>query len=145
MEYFRQINRQTLLILSLLILLSLLTVQGVNLHVHSLDHGHGDHQSHVHMIDEADGHSHLSKAHFTHDTSHNDHHGGSISEIDISSDGVLKKASSSIFAIALIIFLLALLIFAPSRQLIVGRWHERKLFSYRYYSLSPPLRAPPQH
>jgi len=145
MEYFRQINRQTLLILSLLISLSLLSAQGVNLHVHSLDHGHDDHQGHAHAIDEADGHSHLSKAHFTHDTSHDDHHNGVISEIDISSDGVLKKASSSIFAIALIVFLFALLVLTPSLQLIVGRWHERKLFSYRYYSLSPPLRAPPQH
>jgi len=144
MKLFRQTNRHALLLLSLLLSVSLLCAQELGLHVHSLDHGHGDHHSHAHAIDEAAGHAHLSKAHFAQDTSHNDHHDGTVSEVDISPDGLLKNASNNIFAIALIAFFFVLVMFVPSRQL-VRCCRESKLTLHRYYLLSPPLRAPPQH
>lgn len=144
MEFFRRINKRTLLLWSLLLGLSLLCAQGVGLHVHNVDHGHDEHQSHVHATDEADDHAHMSKAHFTHDTSHNDHHDDVASEIDVSPDGFLKNSSNNILAIALIAFFFILVLFVSSRQL-VHCCRESKLILHRYYLLSPPLRAPPQH
>ena len=133
---------------SLLLSLALLCAQGVKLHVHHLDHGHDNHpnnyHSHIHAIDKAGDHDHLSKAHFTHDTSHNDHHDGVVSEVDISPDGVLKNANYSVFALALFALFFTLVIFVSSRQL-VQRCRESKLILRSYYLLSPPLRAPPQY
>jgi len=144
MEFFRRINKRTLLLWSLLLCLSLLCAQGVVLHVHSMDHGHDDQQSHIHAADEANDHAHMSKAHFTHDTSHNDHHDSVASEIDVSPDGLLKNSSNNIFAIALISFFFILVMFVPSQRLI-HCCRESKLILHRNYVLSPPLRAPPQH
>jgi len=144
MEYFRRINKRTLLLWSLLLSLSLLCAQGAGLHVHSVDHGHDELQSHIHGADEADDHTHMSKAHFTHDTSHNDHHDDVVSEIDVSPEGLLKNASNNIFSIALFTFFFILVMFVSSRQLIYCR-REGKLILDKYYLLSPPLRAPPQY
>ena len=88
--------------MSLLLSLLLLCAQGVGLHVHNLDHGHDDNQSH--------GHAHVSQAHFAHDTSHKGHQGNVTSEIDVSPDGLLKIASNNVFAIALITFFFILII-----------------------------------
>lgn len=123
--------------------LSLLCVQGAKLHVHNLNHGH-HHDDHVHAIDNADNHAHLSKAHFAHDTSHGDHHKGVISAVDISPDGVLKNTNNSLFFLALGIFFFTLVIFVASQRL-VQHCREGKLIFHEYYVLSPPLRAPPQH
>ncbi len=142
MNSFRQRNRRTLLLWSLLLCLALLFAQGVKLHVHSLDHGHDNHHSHA--INEAGDHGHLSKAHFTHDTSHNDHHDGVVSEVDISPDGLLKNVQNNFFAIALFALFFTLMTFVSSRQL-VQYCRESKLILHSYYVLSPPLRAPPQH
>jgi len=149
MTFFRLTNKPVLLLWSLLLSLSLLCAQGAKLHTHNLDHGHNDHpndyHSHIHsIIDEAGDHGHLSKAHFTHDTSHNDHHDGVISEVDISPDGLLKNANDNVFEIVLFALFFTLMIFVSSRQL-VQRCRESKLILHRYYVLSPPLRAPPQH
>lgn len=144
MEFLRRINKRTLLLWSLLLCLSLLCAQGVGLHVHSMDHGEDHHQSHIHAADEANDHAHMSKVHFTHDISHNDHHDSVVSEIDVNPDGLLKNSSNNIFAIALISFFFILLMFVSSRQLVHCR-RESKLTPNRYYLLTPPLRAPPQH
>lgn len=144
MKFFRQTNRRVLLVLSLVFSLALLCVQGVGLHVHNLDHDHGDHHGHAHAIDDTGEHAHLSKAHFAQDTSHSDHHDGAVSEVDISPDGLLKNSSNNIFAIALIAFFFIFAMFVSSRQW-VHRGRESKLVLYRRYVLSPPLRAPPQH
>ena len=143
MECCRRIIKQTSLLWSLLLSLSLLCAQGVGLHVHSLENGHDD-LNHVHAADLFDSHSYMGKAHLVLDTSHSDHHDSSVSEIDIKPDGVLKKAGNNIFAIALIVFLVTFLVFTSSRQLI---FHQReiKLVLRKYYTLSPPLRAPPQY
>jgi len=126
MEFFRQINKRTLLLWSLLLSLSLLCVQGAKLHVHDLDHGH------------------LSKAHFTHDTSHHDHSDGIISEINLSSEGVLKKAHNNTVAIALLVFFFTLTAFFSSPQR-TQHYRENKPILYEQHLLSPPLRAPPLH
>ncbi len=142
MRFFRQTNRRALLVLSLLLSLALLCAQEVRLHVHSLDHNHGDHLSH--SIDDAGGHAHLSKAHFAQDMSHSDHHDGAVADVDISPDGLLKNFNDNIFAVALIAFFFALLLFVSSRQF-VHHSREGKLILHRRYVLSPPLRAPPQY
>lgn len=156
MNCFRQINQRSLLLWSLFLSLSLLSAQGVGLHVHNLDHGHDEHpneypnesstkyHSHTHTIDEADSHNHLSKAHFSHDTSHNDHHDGTASEVDLSPDGVLKNTHSNIFAIALFAFFFTLIPVVSSGQF-MQRCRDNKLTIKEYYLFSPPLRAPPQH
>ncbi|MCF6336458.1 MAG: hypothetical protein L3J84_00695 [Gammaproteobacteria bacterium] len=131
---------------ALLLSLALLCAQGTKLHVHNLDHGHNNHliNDHTHdAIDKAANHSYLSKAHFTHDTSH-DHHGSVVSEVDISPDGVLKNTNNSVFSIALFALFFTLITFISSRQL-VQRCRESKLTLHSDYLLSPPLRAPPQH
>jgi len=143
MKFFHRINKRTLLLWSLLLSLSLLCTQGVGLHVHNVDHGHDDHLSNIYAIDGANDHADMSNAHFTHDTSHNDHHDGLESEFDISPDGLLKY-TNHIFAIALIVFLVTLVMPVSSRRLIHYR-RENDFILHRYYVLSPPLRAPPQH
>ncbi len=128
---------------SLLLSLALLCAQGAILHVHNLHHGQGDFYTdhHAHAIDEASDHGHLSKAHFTHDTSH-EHHGGVMSEVDITPDRLSKSANNSVFSIALFALFFTLMAFVSSRQL-VQRSRENKLVPHRFYVLSPPLRAPP--
>lgn len=142
MEFFRRVNKRLLLLWGLLLFLSLLCVQGVALHIHSLDYGHGDHHNYSHAIEEESGHAHLSKAHFTHDTSHNDNHDGTVSEIDVSPDGLLKKSSKNISSMALIAFFFILVMFVSSLQLI-HRCSESRRSPQRFYFLNPPLRTPP--
>ncbi|NOY70832.1 MAG: hypothetical protein GXP14_00395 [Gammaproteobacteria bacterium] len=141
MNFFRQMNKKTLLLWSLLLSLSLLCAQSVKLHVHNLDHEHNEFQSHSHDTDEVQDHTHLSKAHFVHDTSHGNQHDG-VSEIDISPDGLLNKASSSLVVIALFIFFFTLARFV-SLPTFVQLFRKNKLIIQEHYVLSPPLRAPP--
>ncbi len=143
MDFFRQIDRRILLLWALLLSLALLCAQGgAKLHVHDLDHGHDDHHSHHHPVDEMADHSHLSKAHFIHDTSHNDHHNGVASEIDVAPDGLLKNSNDNIFPITLFALFFTLITFVPSRWL-VTYYRENKRVLHNRYLLSPPLRAPP--
>ncbi len=134
MDSFRQTNRKILLLWSLFLSLALLCAQSINLHVHDLDHTHG--------ADELSGHTHLSKAHFAHDISH-DHHYGEVSELDVSPDGVVKNLNHSAFAIALFVIFFSLIAFVSSRH-VHQRRRKDKLIHHDYL-LSPPLRAPPQY
>ena len=142
MEYFRQKNKQTLMIWSLLLSFSLLCAQEMSLHTHDLEHV--NEQSHLYAMENGNDHKQLNAAHFSHDTSHDDHHDSEISEVDISPVGVLKNTKTHIFALALIVFVFMLVIFSASRQLIISRRKNRYVIHKRYI-LSPPLRAPPQH
>jgi len=156
MRYFRQINKQTLLSLSLLLALALLCAQGVVLHFHQLDHGHDDshRHSHSHSIVDSDiadasfaqnsDHSHLSDVHYAHDSSHNDHHNGVVSEVNITPDGLLKSANHHVLTLALFAFLVSLMVFGFSRQC-VQRCRESTLILRSFSFLSPPLRAPPPY
>jgi len=142
MEYFRQINKQTLLIWSVLLSFSLLCAQEMSLHTHDLEHA--NEQSHLYAIENGNDHKHFSAAHFSHDISHDDHHNSEISEVDISPVGVLKNTKTQIFALALIVFIFILVNYYAPRQLIISRRKSRYVIHKRYI-LSPSLRAPPQH
>ncbi len=142
MGFFRRIDRPTLLLWSLLLSLLLLCSQGATLHLHSLDHGQDKHLSHAHATDEASDHTHLSKAHYAHDSSHDEHHDVVLSEVDVSPNGVLKKLSNNTLTLALFALLFTLLLSGSLRQ-VVHRHRENRLAPLERYLLSPPLRAPP--
>lgn len=144
---FRQTKTRTLFLWVLLLSLALLCAQGVKLHVHELGHGHGhDHKhdlQHSHIDPGfAAEHSHLSEAHLSTDISHGDHHDELVSELDASPDGLLKKVSTSILALALFATVLTLL-FPGFYQLIFLRHRDKGVILSWQYLLSPPLRAPP--
>lgn len=147
MNSFRQINKHTLLLWSLLACLALLSVQGVKLHAHNLDHKPSglfpDYSFHVivgHVANEADYHQDFLAHHMSHD-----HHDNGVSEIDISPDGLLKSSNNSTYSLELFaMFFVLMALFVPQQQL-VQRCRKRKLAFHRFYAVSPPLRAPPQH
>ncbi len=143
MKSFRQISRPTFLLGSLLLSLALLCVQGAKLHVHNLDHGHDNHHTHTHAVDEASDHTHLSKAHFAHDRSHDDHHDGVVSEVDISPYRLLKNTNNNVVTVLFSLFF-TLMTFASSRWL-YQCYRKNKLIFHSCYPISPPLRAPPQN
>ena len=143
MFIYRRTYRRTVLLLSLLVFLSPLCSPSATLHVHSLDHGHDEYFDHSHAVDEARDHSRLSKAHYAHDVSHDDHHDGLVSEFDASPDGVLKSLSNNIFALVLFALLFTLVSPAPSCR-VVQRHRESTHPLHRPRLLSPPLRAPPR-
>jgi len=139
MEFFRRINRLALLLWSVLITLSLLSAQGVALHVHSFEHGSDE--SHVHGMDEVSDHAHLNQVHFTYDETHNDYHDGVVSEIDVSPEGLLKSFNN-VLAIVLVAFIVSVVMLSTAR-LLLCRYRDSKLTVNKHYVLSPPLRAPP--
>ncbi len=141
-EFIRQINRRTQLLLGLLFSLSLLCSQGVDLHVHELDHAHDRYLDHNHTAGETCDKKHFSQAHSAHDLSHQEHHEGAIYGIDANPDSTLKKISNFPIVLALFILLFVILLIGPSRPLIYRRleYHHRL---YDRHLLSPPLRAPP--
>ncbi len=133
-----------MLLWSLLLILSLLCAQGVTLHIHNLGHEHTELHSLTPDINETNDHPYLSRAHFSHDASHEAYHDEVISEIDISPDGLLKKMANNLIVIALFIFLFTLARLVSSAHF-VRPFRKKKLIIQEHYVLSPPLRAPPQH
>jgi len=147
MSFFRQLQKPTLLLWTLVLSLAILCAQGVKLHVHNFDHEHGS--SHHNQIDvgtdiATTDHLHGSEVHLADDISHLDHHGEIVQELDISPDGLLKKISSSVLTLALLALFFTLFITGLIRE---PYQHHRqfKLRLSRPYYYSPPLRAPPQH
>ncbi|PHS25561.1 MAG: hypothetical protein COA83_05130 [Methylophaga sp.] len=119
--------------------------QDLTLHIHDLPHSHDNYFEHNHSADGGGSyHNHISKAHFDHGSSYHDHHNGFILEFDVSSDGILKSITNNPLVLALLSFMFALVLSAPSR-LVVQRYQQSKTVLYKYYLLSPPLRAPPQY
>lgn len=139
MGYFRQPNKRRFIVLSLLLSLLLLSMPGAKLHVHALDHEQGDHQNQS-LVDTS-GNTYLSKAHFSHDLSH-EHDHGVISEVEVSNDVLLKNININALGLAISMLFFSLMICVRSRPFIQRR-RENKLIFYSYYLLSPPLRAPP--
>ncbi len=144
MEFFRRINRQWQLLWSVLLCLLLLSPQGAALHAHPLDHGHGESVAHAHHHagDGAGDHTHLSRAHYAHDSSHDDFHDDVVSDIDVTPDGILKNLSGSTLVLALFVLFLLLPLSLPLLR-VVQRPGEGKPSLPGRYVLSPPLRAPP--
>ncbi len=141
MEYFRQLNKRRFIVLSLLLSLLLLSMPSVKLHVHSLDHEHAGDPGHSQSLVEKTSSAYLSKAHFTHDLSH-EHNEEVISEVEVSNQGLLKNLNISSLGLAIPMLFFTLMICVRSRPFIQRR-RENKLIFYSYYLLSPPLRAPP--
>lgn len=139
MIFPRQITNLTPLLWALLLSMALLCAQGVQLHLHSIDHD----QRHSHItIEAAAEHSHLSGAHLSSDISHGEHHNGVISELDASPSGLLKKVSSNIVMQALPATALSLLYPGFYLQTFYRHRDEETTLPWRYL-LSPPPRAPP--
>ncbi len=141
MIFFRQTKKRTLFLWALFLSIALLCAQDVKLHVHNLDHNHGQQQSHI-ATKAAAEHSHLSEAHLSIDVSHGDHHDEVLSELDVSSYGLLKKVSNSVLTLALLVTVFALLLAAFYRQTFHRRRDKDAILPWQYH-LSPPLRAPP--
>ena len=138
MIFFRTANQPILLAWTFVLTLAIFSVQGITLHVHSLDHNH--HHNHP-SIDTLDTHSHLSEAHLSFDSSHADHHDELSSEIDACPDCIFKQASSPILAVALLAMLVILLPPALNRAPFPrDRDKARPAWCYHVF---PPLRAPP--
>lgn len=143
MEYCRRLNKRRLIVLSILLSLLLLSGPGVKLHVHGLDAGH-EHASHQpHSVNENNSSVTLSKAHFSHDLSH-EHNQRVISEVEITNEVLLKNINISVLGLAISMLFFSLMICIQSRPFIQRRG-KNKLIFYSYYLLSPPLRAPPVH
>ncbi len=139
MIFFRQTQKRTLFLWALFFSMVLLSGQDVKLHVHSLDHD----QQHGHMgVGAAAEHLHRSEAHFSTDISHDDLHDEVVSEFDAGSYGLLKKVSSNVLALALLITLSAWLLPASCPQTFHRRRDKGAALPWRNH-LSPPLRAPP--
>lgn len=145
MTYFRHINRQSLLLWSILLSLSLVCAQFVGLHYHSLDHDQPDHLIHDnHVIDTVildQEHSHIGGAHFALDGAHVDHHDGEAT-VDISPDGWLKNTSKNIFSIDIIVLMFVFSVLVTGQKQ-TYRLQKKITVPDRQYTLSPPLRAPP--
>lgn len=139
MIFFRQMKKPTLYLWTLLLSVVLLCAQGVKLHVHSFDHD----QQHSHIAaEDVATHSHLSEFHLSTDIAHIDHHGELVPEFDASPDCFLKKVSSNVLTLALLVTLFAFLL-AGFYQRTFLRYRARDTIIFWRYLLSPPLRAPP--
>ena len=145
MTYFRHINRQSLLLWSVLLSLSLVCTQIVGLHYHSLDHDLADHLIHDSLNPDIGIHdlekSHVNGAHSALDGSHVDHHDGAAT-VDISPDGWLKNTSKNTFSIDIIVLMFVFSVLIAGQKL-TYRLQEKITVPDRQYTLSPPLRAPP--
>jgi hypothetical protein len=116
----------------------LLCAQSVTLHVHSFEHD--PIQTH-HSIDDIAGHTHHSDAHFTIDSSHQEHHDGSSVEVDACPDCLINQHSVNAKTIALLSFAFSLFLPLLFRRFFPSLYQE--VSSFRRFYLAPPLRAPP--
>jgi hypothetical protein len=144
MDFFRQAQKHTLILWTVLLSLSILCAQGVKLHAHDFDHGHTGH--HHDQLDSGyySDHAHAGGIHFANDKSHVDHHSGAIPELDASPDGLLKKVSNAVLVLALLSAMSYFLLPGLLRQT-YHRIREQKIPLPRRYIHSPPLRAPPKN
>ena len=108
-----------------------LLVLPVQIHIHhDLDmHGHNDHAVDYHMVlDDIDDAEHFNE--------------GDTHVIETSSDFITKQSSDNLFKFAAVVVLFLVM----SLQLFsyYQRRYQPVILNYqKYYSLSPPLRAPP--
>lgn len=128
----------------ILLSISLLVAQNLQLHVHDLDQDPVEYDGHdtAGVIDAA--HQHLGIKHLSIDTSHADHHDVLMVEMDASPDGIMLQSSTSTPSLALLALFVMLSILTGYSQYrpairrkadIVPRWR---------FHLIPLLRAPPR-
>lgn len=129
----RWVSRQYWLIGLLFSSLLVMLLFSSHFHLHHLDETGSEDGRHAHMVD----------VHFLTDVgTHADPDSGSI-PLKNGPDSLVKKFSDLSLDVVLLVVLLLIL---PLTGIKISR--DRKLFTVqppRYYSLSPPLRAPPQH
>ena len=130
---------QYMFILYLCIALLIAQASGLHMHVQ-----HDDHSSTAsgHIID-----IHTASTHHddigTHQHGTQDDHHSAV--IDISQDYLVKKTSLS-DPLALIIFFIGFFLFTPQLRRISSQWrYKPPTIKPCYYSIHPPLRAPPVH
>lgn len=123
----------------LILCLAVFFAQGIKLHLHNFDHQHNVPSQHEDVFES--GHSHVDDIHLANDLSHMDHHGGAVSEVDISADGLLKKVSSNI-SLLFVLLLFCLLLPGFARKTQSSYFYRSVTLPWRYLC-SPPLRAPP--
>lgn len=134
-------RKQTLVAWILLLSIALISSQGLSLHVHSFG---SDHESHDNIAPEmAAEHSHQSEIHLTKKVSHFDHHDEVISELNTSSQILLKKVSSNSIFLAILMIVVTLLVYHGYMQGVIFRRDDNCANLVQRYLLSPPLRAPP--
>ena len=141
MNFLREMKKRNLYLWTIMLSVALLCAQGVKLHVHDLDHDHGQQHGHI-PVEGISEHSHLSTAHLSYDASHADHHEEIVSEVDVGQDGLLTKISSNIFLLAILVS--TFIVFLPGfyRYTFHRRRENDTNIPWRYH-ISPPLRAPP--
>jgi len=143
MTYLHRLRKHNSTLWILLLSVALLCVQSVKLHVHTLGHEHSQQQDAIStQLDTVTQHSHLSDAHLATNTAHDAHHDELTSELDVSSDGFLKKLSNTLLIVALITTLVLLLFQGIGLHPYHRRDNHNATVTLRYL-LSPPLRAPP--
>lgn len=113
------------------LVLALIVAQALRLHLHVYAHDKTV-ANHVHQV----------QAHVDYDisTTAQPHE---LTEIDLSSDGVLKQLSLQTLGIAAVIAVLFLLPVRTASRL-VPRVYQQKTHSPPPFNLRPPLRAPPR-
>lgn len=134
------INRHILWICYLIV--TLIFVQGAQLHLHLYDHHHDYNQHNVVNIDIGD-HQHLDQVHSAHHISDAEHSLDFVTTVDIDIESFQKKLSSVVLSI--IVFLLVSIILVLPRQCVRTLWRRYRntpLLNLRC-AITPPLRAPP--
>ena len=134
-------QKRTLFLWVLLLSIAVISAQGSVLHVHSFGSGHDSHDSIAPEI--AAQHSHQNTIHLAKDSSHSDHHGEVISELNTNHQALLKNASSNNTILAILASVVTLLIDSGYSPGIVHRRDNNNVASVRRYLFSPPLRSPP--
>lgn len=135
-------KKRTLFLWVLFLSIALLCAQGVNFHAHDFGHDNESHHSSIDPNFTVD-HSHQSGIHLTMDISHSDDHDDILSELDISSQVVLKKVSSNGPMPIMLMVIFSFLFY----QFYVYKFYRSNydddlILAWRNF-LSPPLRAPP--
>ena len=141
MNRLHRTNNRLLLLSVLMLATALLFVQGFKLHIHDFDHDGGDTHS-TFLSDTSLDHHSQGGAHSSLDSSHVDHHLGSVSELDATQDGLLKNTLGKLLPLIFAVIAFFIFPFIHSRRVAYRRRDEATSLPRRYL-LYPPLRAPP--
>lgn len=136
MAYLRLIAQRYKLVWLLYLTLTFIGVQGVNIHLDVYDHQHHAEEAITSV------HDHHSSTHICGTTCNVNHGHESITELDITPEGIVKNLSSS----SLILALLTSVIFvylAPRCCVRISWRRNPNTLPLWQFALRPPLRAPP--
>lgn len=142
MNFYRSYQKPTLLLWAILLSITLLCTQHLQIHIHSLDHETSQH--HDNLLSNNSDHSHMAATkHLSFDSSHPNHHDDVMAEMSASPDSIVQLSSTQIPSIDLLILYILLFALGAYRSLN----HKIRPFAARllkrYFYLIPQLRAPP--